>query len=117
MAGPTHSTRRPARPSVSSRKAGLNVRVSKLAAVHDGTRRNAHRAGGSGTPWHVYKLMFVAQRLDDAEPQAGLDGETTDVCFFPVDDLPDLSTGRTTAEQVRMLHRHSLDPLLPTEVD
>lgn len=98
-------------------EAGLRVRMSKLAAVHDGTRRNAHRAGGSGTPWHVYKLMFVAERLDDAVPQAGLDGETTDVSFFGLDDLPDLSTGRTTVEQLQLLHRHSSDPALPTEVD
>lgn len=98
-------------------EAGLNVRISKLAAVHDGTRRNAHHAGGSATPWHVYKLMFLADRLDEAEPRAGLDGETTDVRFFALDELPDLSTGRTTPEQLQMLHRHSLDPSLPTEVD
>jgi ADP-ribose pyrophosphatase YjhB (NUDIX family) len=98
-------------------EAGLRVRMSKLAAVHDGTRRNAHRAGGSGTPWHVYKLMFIAERLDDAEPRAGLDGETTDVAFFGLDELPELSTGRTTVEQLRLLHRHRLDPSLPTEVD
>jgi ADP-ribose pyrophosphatase YjhB (NUDIX family) len=98
-------------------EAGLRVRMSKLAAVHDGTRRNAHRAGGSGTPWHVYKLMFVAHRLDDAVPQAGLDGETTDVRFFAMTELPELSTGRTTVEQLQMLRRHSIDPSLPTEVD
>jgi ADP-ribose pyrophosphatase YjhB (NUDIX family) len=98
-------------------EAGLRVRMSKLAAVHDGTRRNAHRAGAGGTPWHVYKLMFVAERLDDAAPQAGLDGETTDVAFFGLDELPPLSTGRTTVEQLQLLHRHWIDPSLPTEVD
>ena len=98
-------------------EAGLQVVMTKLAAVHDGTRRNAHRSGADGAPWHVYKLMFLARRLDDAEPVAGLDGETSDVRFFDLDELPPLSTGRTTPEQLRRLHDHALDPALPTDVD
>jgi ADP-ribose pyrophosphatase YjhB (NUDIX family) len=98
-------------------EAGLQVVMSKLACVHDGTRRNAHHTGATGWPWHVYKLMFVADRCDDADPVAGLDGETLDVAFFDVDHLPPLSIGRTTAEQVGRLYQHHLDRAMPTEVD
>lgn len=94
-------------------EAGLNVRIRKLAAVYDGFRRNGHPA----IPFHIYKLFFMMERLDDAAPVAGLDEETTDVDFFPLDGLPELSTRRTTEEQLRRLHQHHVDPGLPTDVD
>lgn len=93
-------------------EAGLRVRAFRLAALHDGSVHNGHTG-----PWHVYKLLFLAERLDAAEPVAGLDGETTDVGFFAVDALPELSTGRTTAEQLVMLLRHHKEPGLATETD
>ena len=49
-------------------EAGIAVRIAKLAAVHDGTRHNAHVAGRTGFPWHIYKLMFIADRTDHAPP-------------------------------------------------
>lgn len=94
-------------------EAGLNVRVIKLAAVHDGSKHNGH----AGSPWHVYKLFFLLAAQDSAEPTAGLDGETIDVGYFSVDDLPELSTGRSTAEQLRLLLQHHREPALPTELD
>jgi ADP-ribose pyrophosphatase YjhB (NUDIX family) len=98
-------------------EAGIAVRITALAAVHDGTRHNAHSAGASGTPWHIYKLLFIADRTDDAVPVAGLDGETTDVGFFALDALPELSTGRTTHAQLAMLLRHHRDRGAATEFD
>lgn len=94
-------------------EAGLRVRVTRLGALHDGSRRNAHGA----TPWHIYKLFFLVERLDDAEPTAGLDGETTGVGFFSCDELPDLSTRRTTVDQLRSLLARHHDPTLPTDLD
>jgi ADP-ribose pyrophosphatase YjhB (NUDIX family) len=94
-------------------EAGLNVRVRKLAAVYDGFRRNRHPT----MPFHIYKMFFLMERLDDAAPVAGLDEETTAVDFFPLDGLPELSTRRTTEEQLQRLYGHHLDPDLPTEVD
>jgi ADP-ribose pyrophosphatase YjhB (NUDIX family) len=95
-------------------EAGLAVRVTKLAAVHDGSRQNGHGA----TPFHIYKLFFLVERTDPAQqPVAGLDEETTDVGFFPLDRLPDLSTRRTNAEQLRLMRQHHRDPALPTTVD
>lgn len=94
-------------------EAGLAVRVTRLAAVHDGSRRNGH----AGSPWHVYKLMFLVERLDDALPRAGLDGETTDVGFFECHDLPELSTGRCTADQLILLRKHHRDPGSEPDLD
>lgn len=95
-------------------EAGLSVRAVRLAAVHDGSKHNGH----ASSPWHIYKHFFLVERIEpDARPTAGLDGETTDVGFFGVDELPELSTGRCTEEQLRLLLRHHRDPALPTEFD
>jgi ADP-ribose pyrophosphatase YjhB (NUDIX family) len=94
-------------------EAGLAVRATKLAAVHDGSRRNGH----AHSPWHIYKLLFLVERLDDAEPRAGLDGETTAVGFFALDALPDLSFPRTTTEQLATLIAHQRDGSRPADFD
>jgi ADP-ribose pyrophosphatase YjhB (NUDIX family) len=100
-------------------EAGIAVRITSLVALHDGTRTNAHRTDATGSPWHVYKLMFLAERLESSadEPVAGLDGETLDVGFFDLDALPPLSTGRTTHEQLRLMLTAHRDPLRPAVFD
>lgn len=95
-------------------EAGLAVRAARLAAVHDGSRHNGHGA----SPWHIYKLFFLVDRLDELQrPVAGLDGETTDVGFFTMDGLPDLSTRRCTADQLRLMWTYHADPALPAAFD
>lgn len=95
-------------------EAGLTVRAARLAAVHDGSLHNHHGA----SPWHIYKLFFMVERLNEHEqPTAGLDEETTDVGFFAADRLPDLSTRRTTAAQLQLMWSHHTDPSLPTAFD
>jgi ADP-ribose pyrophosphatase YjhB (NUDIX family) len=100
-------------------EAGIPVRITQLVAVQDGTRANAHRAGATGSPWHIYKLMFLAARLPGADgaPVAGLDGETLDAGFFALDALPPLSAGRTTAQQLALMLAAHRDPSLPTTFD
>ncbi|ANL10334.1 NUDIX hydrolase domain-containing protein [Rhizobium sp. N113] len=44
------------------------------------------------------KLFFLCKRQDEMAPQAGL--ETTDVGFFPPDELPDLSRGRVVESDI-----------------
>lgn len=86
-------------------EAGIRVRAARLVAVHDGSRRNHH----AGSPWHVYKLLFLVERADpadDSAPTAGLDGETTGAGFFDVGDPPELSLGRCTPDQLRLLREH-----------
>lgn len=94
-------------------EAGLAVRAVKLAAVHDGSKHNGH----AGSPWHVYKHLFLLACDREEVPVAGLDGETSDAGFFGLDELPELSTGRCTAEQLRLLLRHHREPGLPTDFD
>jgi ADP-ribose pyrophosphatase YjhB (NUDIX family) len=95
-------------------EAGLTVRAARLVALHDGSRHNGHGA----SPWHIYKLFFMVQRVnEDEQPVAGLDDETTDVGFFTADRLPALSTRRTTADQLRLMWTHRADPSLPTAFD
>ena len=95
-------------------EAGLAVRATKLAAVHDGSAHNGHSPAG---PWHIYKLFFLMERRDDAAPVAGLDGETSDVGFFPLDALPELSTARTTVEQLQRMLVHARDRSEPADFD
>lgn len=95
-------------------EAGLAVRATRLAAVHDGSRHNGHGA----SPWHIYKLFFLVEPLDPGqEPAAGLDGETTEVGYFAQDRLPALSTRRCTTEQLRLMWTHHVDPDRPTTFD
>lgn len=95
-------------------EAGLAVRATRLVAVHDGSQHNGHGA----SPWHIYKLFFDVTQVDPAQrPVAGLDEETTGVGFFPLDRLPDLSTRRCTADQLRLAWAHHADPSLPAAFD
>jgi hypothetical protein len=64
--------------------------------------------------FHIWKLLFVCEITGG---EARISNETDGVDFFSLDALPDLSTGRITAEQLHLLHRHHLQPALPTEVD
>jgi hypothetical protein len=43
--------------------------------------------------------------------------ETMGVEFFALDALPELSAGRSNAEQIRRMYQHHLQPNLPTEFD
>ena len=90
-------------------ESGFNARVLKLAAVHD---RNKHNY--PPFMFHIWKLLFVCEITGG---EARISNETDGVEFFSLDALPELSSGRITAEQLRLLHRHYLQPALPTEVD
>ncbi len=90
-------------------ESGYVARVLKLAAVHDRNKRNHPRF-----MFHIWKLLFVCEITGG---EARISNETDAVQFFPLNDLPPLSTGRITAEQLHLLHRHWLQPELPTEFD
>lgn len=97
-------------------EAGIDVRADRLVAVHDGSRRNDH----AGSPWHVYKLLFIVERADPADtsaPTAGLDGETTGAGFFDPADPPELSHARCTPQQLRLLADHHARPGGPAGFD
>lgn len=94
-------------------EAGIAVRATRLAAVWDGSLHNGHPA----VPWHIYKLFFLCDQIGTEDPVAGLDGETIDVGWFALDDLPVLSNRRVTSVQLHRLHDHAGDPTLPVDVD
>ncbi len=84
-------------------EAGYQVRATRLVAVKD---RNLHPYEPRRLE-HVYKLVFLCELLGGT-PAVGL--ETTAVDFFPLDALPELSSGRTLAEDIRLLARHHRQP-------
>ena len=90
-------------------ESGYTARIVKLAAVHD---RNIHNY--PAFMFHLWKLLFVCE-ITGGAPQESM--ETDGVGFFRLDALPMLSTGRITAAQLRMLHKHYLNPQLATEFD
>jgi ADP-ribose pyrophosphatase YjhB (NUDIX family) len=90
-------------------ESGFTARINKLAAVLD---RNKHNPPPS--LFHSWKLFFVCEITGGT---ARTSYETTGVEFFPLDTLPELSTGRSTAAQIRRTYQHYLEPHLPTEFD
>lgn len=90
-------------------ESGYQARAIKLAMLLD-RNRHPHPPG----VYHIYKLFFVCA-LEGGSPRAS--PETDAVAFFPVAQLPQLSSGRVLAPQIERLYRHHLDPALPTEFD
>lgn len=97
-------------------EAGLYVRAARLAGVWDGMVSNGHRTGGP--PFHIWKLFFLCAQIEPgASPEAGRDGETSDVGFFGLDELPPLSARRANADQLRALLNRYHDPTLQPYAD
>jgi ADP-ribose pyrophosphatase YjhB (NUDIX family) len=90
-------------------ESGFEARALKLAAVHDYQTRNHPHHKDS-----IYKLLFLC---DIVGGEARTSNETSEVGFFPRHDLPPLSVGRSTADQIELMFRHRDDPGLPTEFD
>jgi len=90
-------------------ESGFTARITKLAAVYDRNKRNY-----PVYLFHSWKVFFLCEITGGA---ARTSYETTAVEFFAPDQLPELSTGRTTAEQVQRMYQHHLHPGLPTEFD
>jgi ADP-ribose pyrophosphatase YjhB (NUDIX family) len=92
-------------------EAGLPVRAAHLAGVLD-------RHLWPHTPVydrHIYKLFFVCEPVGDLDT-AFTSAETSEVGWFDVDDLPELSVARVLPEQIALLHEHWVRPG-PAHVD
>lgn len=73
-------------------EAGYEVSVEKLLALYD---KECH--GHPKDIYHIYKLFFKCSIIGGD----GLGGmETSDVGYFPINDLPPLSLTRNTEEQI-----------------
>jgi ADP-ribose pyrophosphatase YjhB (NUDIX family) len=90
-------------------ESGYEALARKLVAVHD-RRKHAHPP----MFFHVYKLFFLCELIGGTATESI---ETDGVGFFPESGLPELSTPRVNADQIRMLFRHQRTPELATEFD
>jgi len=90
-------------------ESGFTARIIKLAALYD---RNLH----DHPPhfFHLWKAFFICEITGGA---ARFSNETDGVEFFPLEELPELSTGRSTAKQIRRMYEHHLHREWPTEFD
>jgi ADP-ribose pyrophosphatase YjhB (NUDIX family) len=92
-------------------EAGLTVRALHLAAVVD-------RHLWPHVPVydrHIYKLFFVCEPVG-ALDTAFTSDETSEVAWFDVDALPELSVARVLPDQIALLHKHWVHPG-PAHVD
>jgi ADP-ribose pyrophosphatase YjhB (NUDIX family) len=91
-------------------ESGFTAQARKLAAVYDYQK--------SGHPPHhidsIYKMFFICEICGGS---ARASDETSEVAFFPRDDLPPLSLGRTTAAQIGRMFQHHERPDLATDFD
>jgi ADP-ribose pyrophosphatase YjhB (NUDIX family) len=91
-------------------ESGFKARALKLAAVYDYQR--------SGHPAHhidsIYKMFFICEIVGGA---ACASDETSEVAFFPREELPPLSLGRTTAAQIDRMFHHRGHLELATDFD
>ena len=92
-------------------EAGVAVRVRKLAAVWDRTRR--------GHPDRVFscaKAFFLCEPLEGAPEPDGL--ETIEAAWFAEDAIPgELSLPRVLPGQIARMFDHARRPGLPTDYD
>jgi ADP-ribose pyrophosphatase YjhB (NUDIX family) len=91
-------------------ESGFEARAIKLAAVYD------HRRQGyvARHPYSIYVLFFICEITGgSASPSL----ETSAVEFFPRDQLPELSVGRSNAAQIARMYEHWLHPELMPDFD
>ncbi len=84
-------------------EAGIRVSAQGLYGIR-------HKAKHDYAPdaRDFYKLFFVCRKLDDEPPSPGL--ETTEVGFFPLAELPALSTGRVLEKDLVAAFEFAADP-------
>lgn len=91
-------------------ESGYTAKALKLVALRD-TQRHPYCPR---SPYHIYKLIFLCE-LTGGAPRENI--EISDIGFFEVDDLPELSGGRTLPEDIRLLLAHKNRPELATVFD
>jgi len=90
-------------------ESGYMVRAVRLLSAYD-RDRHPHPP----IPYHVYKLVFLCEILDEPTSQAV---EAAGVRFFSEHELPHLSLSRVTPFQMRRLFEHHRRPDLPADFD
>jgi ADP-ribose pyrophosphatase YjhB (NUDIX family) len=90
-------------------ESGLHVRTSRLVGVYD-----ANREGVELEVMHAYDLVFLCDDLG-GEPQPS--NETSDAGFFGLDEIPPLSSARTSLHHLRAAFARAQNPSLAAEFD
>jgi ADP-ribose pyrophosphatase YjhB (NUDIX family) len=90
-------------------ESGYRVRAVRLISAYDRDRQ-----GHSPIPYHVYKLVFVCEILDEP-PSRTVDADG--VGFFGEHELPELSLSRVTPAQMKRFFEHHRWPELPADFD
>ena len=90
-------------------ESGYRVWPVRLLAAYDRDRQ-----GHPPIPYHVYKLVFLCEILDEV-PSSNVD--TDEVRFFGDNDLPELSITRVTRDQISRLFEQHRDPDRPADFD
>jgi ADP-ribose pyrophosphatase YjhB (NUDIX family) len=88
---------------------GYLVEAIKLAALFD-KRKHPHPPGAH----HAYLVFFLCE-LRGGSPKPSV--ETSEIAWFGRDELPELSLGRATADQILRMWDHLDDPSLLTDFD
>jgi ADP-ribose pyrophosphatase YjhB (NUDIX family) len=91
-------------------ESGYRTRATKLLAVLD----RAKHPHLPLFPFHIYKHFLRCEWLG-GEPTTS--SETEAVGFFREDQLPELSTSRTTPAQIARMFEHFRQPDLPADFD
>jgi ADP-ribose pyrophosphatase YjhB (NUDIX family) len=90
-------------------ESGYRVRPVRLLAAYD---RDRH--GHPPIPYHVYKLVFLCEILDQTPSP---DVDAAEVGFFGENELPELSVTRITPPQVSRFFEHHRNPNSPPDFD
>ena len=91
-------------------ESGFRVKAVKVLAVFD----RAKQGHTPPFPYHVYKLFFLCELKGGKETTSI---ETDAVDWFTEDNIPALSSARTTASQLRRFFEHHRNSELPTDFD
>ena len=90
-------------------ESGYIVEPFKVVSVFD-----ANRSGRPLELFHAFKIIFLSRLLGG---EAKTSNETTDVGFFPFDDLPVLSSNRTNEKHLGEIQAHLNNPNRPVYFD
>jgi ADP-ribose pyrophosphatase YjhB (NUDIX family) len=91
-------------------ESGYVTRPVKILAVYDRSK-HPHEPP---LAFHVYKIFVLCELIGGSEK---LSTETDAVAFFSEDAIPELSSTRITAAQIRRMFEHHRHPGLPTDFD
>lgn len=90
-------------------EAGFTVKATRLLALMD---KKCHKHPAD--VYYVYKIFILCEEVGD---RVDNHHETTEVSFYPIGDLPELSLPRNNQDQIRMVYERAIDGSLAVYID